>query len=554
MNPSSPASAIAWQLWRRNRWAALCTLAALPLSLLINGLTLSVFPDLPEGVMVMECFAALFSFVGLFWIFSHTDNDAQGRHLGYPARLYTLPARTATLVNWPVGLGLVVVISMYFAWAAVIQWQWGTAVPWPTRRWYALGLATMLLTLQALVWSLHRSPWVLAALLIVLMTGLGMAVIVVPEMEFRPLGPTGWKITLSLWLLCAYVGAFTGIARDRRGEGQGWTGRMLHQMLDVLPRRRSDFTSPARAQFWFEWQRRGIFGSCLLGVMMAGTLFCAPLPAAMHLDPVATAINYLVLPIMTLSLATGAGAGLARSDAWLREKAFHPFNAIRPISTGDMVIAKMKAAALMTLLGWTVFLILAVPAFNLGHGIESWKGGGLGLQSWNEFWPQHPALWRFATHPVTLLTAMGMTWLAIVRSMALGLIGRTRRIVFWTWVGVGRWVSLVILTVWLYRHPAHWAQILATLPWITGMIVLVKTGLATRNFREVRRRDLHPRQIFWSLVAIWLTLAAGLTISAGLLQSATQWPWSLVAFLIGLLLPGGELPACSINLASNRHR
>jgi hypothetical protein len=550
----SPASAIAWQLWRRNRWAALCTLAALPLSLLLNGLMFGLFPDVPESVRVIECFAALFSFVAVFWICSHTDHDAQGKHLGYPAHMYTLPARTATLVNWPIVFGLAATLSLYFSWATVIQWHWGLTVPWATLCWHALVLAAMLLSLQALGWSLPRSPWIRGALVIAIMTGLGAVAILVPELDFDPLGQTGWMLVLSFWLLLAYVGAFTGVARDRRGEGHGWTARLWQRFLDAMPQRTGDFTSPARAQFWFEWHRRGLFSSCLLGILMAGSLCFIPLSAALPLDPVAMALNGVTLPIMVLSVALGTGASLAKSDPWMREKSFHPFNALRPITTGEIVVAKMKAAALITLLGWTLFFILAVPGFNLAHWIQSWRGGGLGLPSWTEFWPLHPMSWRLATHPVMLLTAMGSTWLAMIGSMALGLTGRTRTIVFWSWVGMGKLVSLALVTVWLFNHPAHWPAFLGVLPWITGLIALVNLCLAARNFLKVHRHGLHTPLSFWSLAAIWLTLAAALSASAWLFWSVMEWPWPLVAFLAVLLMPGGELAACSINLASNRHR
>jgi hypothetical protein len=550
----SPASAIAWQLWRRNRWAALCTLAALPLSLLLNGLMLALLPDVPEVVRVIECFAALASFVAVFWIFSHTDNDTQGRHLGYPARMYTLPARTATLVNWPIAFGLAATLSLYFSWAGIIQWHWDVSVPWVTLCWHALVLAAMLLTLQTLVWSLHRSPWIRSALVIALMTGLGASAILVPEADFQPFGQMGWILALGLWLLAAYAGAFTGVARDRRGAGQGWTARLWQRILDVTPRRSSDFTSAGRAQFWFEWHRRGLFSSCLLGIVMAGSLFFVSLAAAMHLDAVALAMNCVTFPVMIFSVALGAGASLAKSDPWSREKSFHPCNALRPITTGEIVVAKMQAAALITILGWTLFFLLAVPGFNVGHWIGSWTSGGLDLPSWAEFWAQHPMFWRLATHPVILLTAMGVTWLAMMGSMALGLTGRTRTIVFWSWIGMGKLVSLVMATVWLYNHPARWPEALRLLPWITSLFALVNIGLAARNFVRVYRRGLHTPPTFCCLVVIWLALVAALSASAWLFQSVMDWPAPLVAFLAVWLMPGGELAACTINLASNRHR
>ena len=55
--------------------------------------------------------------------------------------------------------------------------------------------------------------------------------------------------------------------------------------------------------------------------------------------------------IYPLLMAAIAGLGLAKSDFWSKEVALHAFQALRPMSSAELVIIKLKTAALITLLG-----------------------------------------------------------------------------------------------------------------------------------------------------------------------------------------------------------
>src|SRR5205807_503799 len=58
----------------------------------------------------------------------------------------------------------------------------------------------------------------------------------------------------------AYLGALFTVELQRHGGARGWAWwRKPSELIAVaLPRRRTPFASPARAQFWFEWRRNGV--------------------------------------------------------------------------------------------------------------------------------------------------------------------------------------------------------------------------------------------------------------------------------------------------------
>jgi len=56
------------------------------------------------------------------------------------------------------------------------------------------------------------------------------------------------------------------------------------------------------------------------------------------------------------------------------------------------------------------------------------------------------------------------------------------------------------------------------------------------------------------LLGLWIGLTAGVAASAWLAGAANEMPAPIVVFLAVWVLPGGELAACAVNLAQNRHR
>ena len=100
-------------------------------------------------------------------------------------------------------------------------------------------------------------------------TAAGLRVIVAVLWLFRWTPSFSWQSTrshrapddglLAPQLPLAYLAACFAVARARRGDVPDWRGIFARpgQIADLLPRRRVHFSSPARAQAWFEWRRQG---------------------------------------------------------------------------------------------------------------------------------------------------------------------------------------------------------------------------------------------------------------------------------------------------------
>src|SRR5258707_3130461 len=66
---NTPAAAIAWEIWRKNRLALSLIIALLPISFLLRAILW------PEAVQMFEAFAVLATVVILFWVVSFTGMD-----------------------------------------------------------------------------------------------------------------------------------------------------------------------------------------------------------------------------------------------------------------------------------------------------------------------------------------------------------------------------------------------------------------------------------------------------------------------------------------------
>ena len=146
---------------------------------------------------------------------------------------------------------------------------------------------------------------------------------------------------------------------------------MIDRVLAMLPRRRKAFTSAAGAQVWFEWRGKAFFLSAVLALPMILVMMIYPVPTMGHFDPVMTATTYANLPLLALVMAWCLGMTLAKTDYWTRETELSSFVTARPLTDGDIVIAKLKAAALILVTAALLFMALAIPSFNLGYWLNS---------------------------------------------------------------------------------------------------------------------------------------------------------------------------------------
>lgn len=556
---SSPACAIAWEIWRKNRVGNLICLACIAV-FVIQAMAWAFWrpptrtaPALNGDAMVLVIFPMLATFVWVFNIFAHTERDARKGFSGVPMRMFTLPVQTAFLVGCLMIYGVVAISGVYLAWVELVFRPFGVVLPlgWPL-----LVLAVGMSSFQTAVWGLASFPWIRMGIISV---G-AVALIVVSAVGFSE-SSTGWlnsrtaTVLLLAWLPLTYAGAVFGVKAERHGGWHAWASVLppLRRILDTLPRWRGPFRSAAQAQFWFEWRRKGWFLTIAMAFSIAGGILL--FPAAVILDersslPVLAFLSMLLLP---LQVSGSGGAEMAKSDFWSSEKAIQPFHAARPLSDAALVIAKLKVATVITLLGWLL-------AALLGGLLASWT-------RWRELWMVRladlsmpwsmplPAWGGYASaFAIALLAIIAITWHSMVASLSVGLIGRKNVITAWSLVGMVLVFGAVTGVGWFYLHPTNRPFLLGLFHLGILALTLWKMGDFIHAFAEVRRRELLDSRAVWFAFFLWLAVAMCLLAGAGVLWQQTPTPRPLLLFLLVWFWPAGELPRCVLNLAANRHR
>jgi hypothetical protein len=534
---NSAAKAIAWDLWSRNRVALIAVMVGLPL-MLIPG---------HEWFRVFQAMFFMFAMAILYWSFCYAEVDARGRHAGFPSRMFVLPLRTRFLAGLPMIYGACTIVLFYIFWRQFVLPMWDVRLEASWARVHLVGLVAMMWSLQAIVWSLYRFQWLRLFFLMTVVIGIGVLGLLVPAQDFRKMNEADVELTLGIIALLAFVGGIAGVARDRRGEWEGWSQRVIDAALSALPHRGSRFKSSGDAQLWFEWRGKALF-LCL--VILAVTLFPVitfPLPAALHSDPGAAAGFYATVPLIALCMAWTLGFNLARTDYWSRGP-LSSFITARPLSSGDIVVAKLKAAALVTMTVTLLFALLAVPVFNIPHWW--WRGEDHDFPSFSEWVRQNPELIRTLSHPVVVLTTLFVLWAAMVDSLSLGLKGGKSQFTQ-TILRVALVIGILILVAWLGDIPRGRRLLLDSLPWATRLIVTWKLVVTAFAFFQSRR--LYSSRQLLAVIGLWVITALLVVCTVSI-----AWTWipavnRVIAFLAALLLPGSALGRAPINLDRSRH-
>jgi hypothetical protein len=547
----SPTQALAWQLWRRDRW--MLTAAFVYLLLLSAGCR--ALPDgaLAESLGWRTVFPFVPVFLALFTVFTYTrENNPEVRPSDFPARMFTLPVCAAVLVAWPLLHGTLGLMLTWVAVVGLVLRPCGIAIPlW----WPAALLAAVLAALQAITWWPFAWPMLrLPVALLVLGAAAGAPFLAPPNETGEVLLTAGFAGCTPV----AYAVAVAGVARARRGEALGvpWSGRLVAGLWPRFGQRAAPFASPARAQLWFEWRRHGV----VLPAFMTWPLLFLSAMSLFDRGEKTTLLLLIGASLFLVPLMAGiVGAGLGKSDFWAKDLRLAPFLATRPITSGALVLAKLQVAAVSTLAAWALVLIATVLWLALlGDLPEMGRRASLLLQA-------YPAL---RVGAVVLLAAAGLflfTWKLMVESLCIILTGRPwiansgylLGLTLWGFVlPVGFVISnrpeyLTLLQPWLQLWlPLFWTLV----PWLAGALVLFKLLLAGWAFHAVRRRRLLAPRALACLVGLWLLVAVGLFGLLSYLVPAELAPAHYLALGVVLLLPLARLLVAPLALAWNRHR
>ena len=363
------------------------------------------------------------TFFLVFGIFHFAEFNPRKNWHGFPYRLFTLPVPTWLLVGVPMVLGLISVEIVYLAWAKLVFAPLGNDITF----WPAASLGSGIICYQALVWSL-------AGFRITRILSLGFAGIVFLQLAIMPFASELFhvnqpEVVTTLTFLfpalafAAFLGGWFSVERQRRGggRGRGWLKLQIAKLVDILPRREKSFASPTAAQFWFEWRRAGLLLPISVGSVLL--LIFIPISWFTRTDPSSTLFTLgwaLALPII---LATVIGKGFAKPDFWSADMAVPPFLAVRPLASGEMIVTKMKVAALSVAISW-----LLVLAF-LGLWLPSWPNSSDLKDLWGALAIIHNSLLLYAILGLLLLLLMLLSWRAMVSSFWIGLSGNTKRFV-----------------------------------------------------------------------------------------------------------------------------
>jgi len=261
-------------------------------------------------------------------------------------------------------------------------------------------------------------------------------------------------------------------------------------------------------------------------------------------------IGVLVVTAITPPfMAAFVAATVRRSSAtWTDALGVPPFLAARPLSSADLIGAKLRTTLLSTLTAWLLVLV-AVPA------------GLLLSDTWSVVMDRASGLSeRIGTPRTTALVAlivwvcMASTWKQLVQTMHLGL---TRR----AWiVKANTMVMLVLVCVlgpivdWIWGNGPVEAAIWDAIPETLAVLVALKmTAAAWIAVRLYRSRLLRDRTLV--VGAAWWTVAVLLLYGAlAWFLSTPIFPRYVLLLAAILITPLARLSAAPLALAWNRHR
>ncbi len=568
----SPALALTGTVWRRYRWGlAACAAVWLVLAALGQLLPRGAWapaaaddPIPPLLIVVIGSFAPVLIFV--FYAFSWITVEAQleARESGFPARTFTLPVSTAALVVWPMLQGTAAVAFTWIAWVGAVLWPAGLDAPlvWP-----ALLMAALLAWLQALVWRPFPLRFLRIVAAALVLTAIGMGPMFAQEFGTPPAVVAG---VLAALLPAAYGVAVRGVARARRGDVRTWTwpSQLVGALVSRPPRRGAGFLSPLQAQTWFEWRRRGMGFPLMVGLISAAWLLLvltgagervieilaaageargvAAAAAALTAPGVMLAVFLPIIPFLAGVAGTElGGVGVVDQKPPGGAAGCHPFLALRPLTDGELVLAKLRMAVRATLAGWSVVLLAAFVCLGLTGKWRVLAGAPL-IQA-------HTAWEVCGGLAAGLAGLVLLTWLLLVANLWIGLMGRRWLNYAISTVVALVWIPLGLLAHWLAGRPDLLSALATALPYIAAAVVALKMLLAVWLARALWRRGLvGPRTLATAAVA-WAVAAVAALAFLGWLAS-DRAPFAALVLVVMAALPLNRFAAAPLALAWNRHR
>jgi len=342
----------------------------------------------------------------------------------------------------------------------------------------------------------------------------------------------------------AYLAARFAVGRARRGDVPDWRGLFARvQRLSQAPR---PFASPARAQAWFEWRRHGPSLPALVGLLLPFELAVLWLAK----DAPAFAFEILFLALLTPPfMAAFTGWTVSRPNPQAHDAyGVPPFVATRPLTSAELIAAKLKMALWSTLAAWLLVLVATPLALE-------WSG------TWavviERVRRMHDAIGTPRAATVVLLILAGFivaTWNQLVQSLHIGLTGRA-------WIVKGSVVLTLTFLIllgpiveWIIDTPSVQRALWNALPLILAGLVGLKMSAAAWIATRLDRNRLLGDRALVAGAACWVLAVLALY---GVLVWFFSTPFVaryVLALIAILAVPLARISAAPLALAWNRHR
>ena len=484
----------------------------------------------PDGLGALLVVPLSFAFFYYLAVFSYgLSGDLAGRASIFPRRLFTLPVTTLAIAAWPMLYGVSVMLVMWSIFVSVARVRWGANLPllWP-----GLLAAVILAWTQALTWMPYGLPGMRIVMATMLLVALDTVIIVAAYLQASE---AVMVALLAPQLPLAYWVATIAVARARRGDVPDWQPAMARRSSGsrALP----PFRSPAAALRWFEWRQYG-------WSLPAMVLLVVPFELGLLWVPVVVTPRFLFGVILGVLITPPVMAGFVaitiRKDTTTAN--------VLPMSTVQLVHAKLTTAAASTVVAWLLVLTLLAAALAWSR---TWELMVDRLQVFSSYVGASRAV------VAALLIVTGLvasTWKRLVQSLYSGLSGYiwiTRLTSFSTLLAV---MSIGPLLEWISESGRarlflwdHWRTMLAVL------VTIKMTAAAWIIHRLSLTRLVSDRTLVGSAAA-WTTQVVTLYVVLVWFGDSQFLPAHVFAMIAMLSVPLARLGAAPLALAWNRHR
>ncbi|MDZ4684356.1 MAG: hypothetical protein SH850_04650 [Planctomycetaceae bacterium] len=527
----SVPQALIWELLTRGRWAliaAVCGANLLP-ALLFTALRHQGGLDTADpSFIVMQ--------VVLVQLNMFAFGSAVMTSQGLLSRLYAYPVRTSTIVFWHLAPAMALMALETLASIAALNAAFDLDWPlWGPAMFAAVALAAV----EAAMWLTEKSGWLPMAVGTV-GAGLGLWFNARHGGMFRQPAHQ-WEVvtavdvvTLVLFAGVAYATAVFAVSRNRRGDPlpvlgiKAWWERVFDQALEF----RAPFRTPAEAQLWFEWRKKGwAMPACVAFGLVAGGV--GWLLFSRNAEDL---FGGLVAGGGVLSLA-GFVCGLILGNSGPNDANFAMghFLGTRPLTNSQFARIILWTAAKSVAWAWLLWVTPLVVLYLtlVPTGIVNLPP--LRDEEWRMAWWYVPA------------TVLG-PWTVMTFFAAIGLTGRSRPFVDIVIAGFVLFIGGNVLSNYALTFEQQQALGQGVVIALGAIAVLGTWWL----FRMSLRREMIAAPSVWISLAIWGVLTTGVALAK---TFDPQMPAALCVLLAGAIaLVVAPIAATPFAIAWNRTR